>query len=191
MAQHIRELMTANPVALPGAASVHEAACAMRDADIGDVIVIKHNQVCGIVTDRDIVVRMVPEAQGPATTTLPTSAVIPSSQSPPLTAPSRPCGSCELMLFAACLWSNGGRRGASCHSEISPWSGSRAQHSARSAPLPPMPNPEWSVSPPRRRFLLHRRERSHHFAPSCLPRIEPASLASFLARRDRGGFYAN
>jgi CBS domain-containing protein len=70
MAQQIRELMTPNPVALPGTASVHEAARAMRDAEIGDVIVIENNQVCGIVTDRDIVVRTVAEAQDPATTTL-------------------------------------------------------------------------------------------------------------------------
>jgi CBS domain-containing protein len=35
MAQHIRELMTMNPVTLPGTASVQEAARAMRDADIG------------------------------------------------------------------------------------------------------------------------------------------------------------
>jgi CBS domain-containing protein len=70
MAQHIRELMTPNPVSLPGTASVHEAARAMRDADIGDVIVIEHDQVCGIVTDRDIVVRTVAEAQDPRTTTL-------------------------------------------------------------------------------------------------------------------------
>jgi CBS domain-containing protein len=69
MAQHIRELMPP-PMALPGTASVHEAACAMRDAEIGDVIVIEHNQVCGMVTDRDIVVRLVAEAQHPATTTL-------------------------------------------------------------------------------------------------------------------------
>jgi CBS domain-containing protein len=70
MAQHIRELMTPNPVALLGTASVHEAARAMRDQDIGDVIVIEHNQVCGIVTDRDIVVRTVAEEQDPTTTTL-------------------------------------------------------------------------------------------------------------------------
>jgi CBS domain-containing protein len=70
MAQHIRELMTPNPVVLPGTASVHEAARAMRDAEIGDVIVLEHNQICGIVTDRDIVVRLVAEAQDPATTTL-------------------------------------------------------------------------------------------------------------------------
>jgi CBS domain-containing protein len=70
MAQQIRELMTPNPVTLPGTASVHEAARAMRAADIGDVIVIENNQVCGIVTDRDIVVRTVAEARDPATTTL-------------------------------------------------------------------------------------------------------------------------
>jgi CBS domain-containing protein len=34
------------------------------------VIVIENNQVCGIVTDRDIVVRAVAETQDPATTTL-------------------------------------------------------------------------------------------------------------------------
>lgn len=47
MAQHIRELMTPNPVSMPGTASVHEAARAMRDADIGDVIVIEHHHKPG------------------------------------------------------------------------------------------------------------------------------------------------
>jgi CBS domain-containing protein len=42
----------------------------MRDAEIGDVIVIENNQVCGIVTDRDIVVRILAETRDPATTTL-------------------------------------------------------------------------------------------------------------------------
>jgi CBS domain-containing protein len=70
MAQQIRELMIQNPVSLPGTASVHEAARAMRDADIGDVIVIENNEVCSIVTDRDIVVRTVAEERDPDTTTL-------------------------------------------------------------------------------------------------------------------------
>ena len=70
MAQQIRELMTPNPVALPGTASVHEGVPGHGDADIGDVIVIENNRVCGIVTDRDIVVRIVAEARDPATTTL-------------------------------------------------------------------------------------------------------------------------
>src|SRR4029450_10551048 len=70
MDQQMRELMTPHPGALPGPASVHEAARAMRDAEIGDVMVIEHNQVCGIVTDRDSVVRTVAAAQDPATSTL-------------------------------------------------------------------------------------------------------------------------
>ena len=41
MTQYICELMTPNPLSLPGTASVHEAARAMRDAEIGDVIVIE------------------------------------------------------------------------------------------------------------------------------------------------------
>jgi CBS domain-containing protein len=70
MAQQIRELMTLNPVSMPGTASVQEAARAMREQNIGDVIVIEHDQVCGIVTDRDIAVRIVAEAQDPAAATL-------------------------------------------------------------------------------------------------------------------------
>ena len=70
MPQRIYDVMTPKPVALPGTASVHEAACAMRDQDIGDVIVIEHNQVCGIVTDRDIALRIVAEGRDSAATTL-------------------------------------------------------------------------------------------------------------------------
>jgi CBS domain-containing protein len=70
MPQRIHEVMTPNPVTLPGTASVQDAARAMRDQAIGDVIVIEHNQVCGIITDRDIVVRTVAETQDPATVTL-------------------------------------------------------------------------------------------------------------------------
>jgi CBS domain-containing protein len=70
MAQQIQDLMTPNPVVLPGTASVHEAARAMRDADIGDVIVIENNRVGGMVTDRDMVVRTLAEGRDPATTTL-------------------------------------------------------------------------------------------------------------------------
>jgi CBS domain-containing protein len=35
----------------------------MRDRDIGDVIVCDGDQVCGILTDRDIVVRVVAESR--------------------------------------------------------------------------------------------------------------------------------
>jgi CBS domain-containing protein len=69
MAQQRRKLMIPTPVALPGTASGHEAARTRRDAESGDVIVIEHTQVGGIVTDRDSVMRSAAEARDPATTT--------------------------------------------------------------------------------------------------------------------------
>ena len=57
MKQNIREVMTRNPKALTPNATIMEAACAMRDNDIGDVVVLDNGRLCGILTDRDIVVR--------------------------------------------------------------------------------------------------------------------------------------
>jgi CBS domain-containing protein len=57
MKQNIGEVMTPNPTALAQSATIMEAACAMRDNDIGDVVVLDNGRLCGIVTDRDIVVR--------------------------------------------------------------------------------------------------------------------------------------
>ena len=63
MAQSIRDVMTTHPIALPATSLVVDAARAMRDADIGDVIVIEDGRICGIVTDRDITVRGVAEGR--------------------------------------------------------------------------------------------------------------------------------
>jgi CBS domain-containing protein len=62
MAQSIREIMTADPRTVETGASVAEAAREMRDGDVGSVVVIENGAVAGIVTDRDIAVRVV--AQG-------------------------------------------------------------------------------------------------------------------------------
>ena len=63
--------MTADPVTIADSSSGLEAAQAMRDADIGDVIVLDDGgQVCGIVTDRDIAVRLVAEGRDPSATKL-------------------------------------------------------------------------------------------------------------------------
>jgi CBS domain-containing protein len=71
MAQSIRDVMTADPVTIADSSSGLEAAQAMRDADIGDVIVLDDGgQVCGIVTDRDIAVRLVAEGRDPSATKL-------------------------------------------------------------------------------------------------------------------------
>lgn len=56
----VREVMTPDPARLPGSATVREAAVAMRETDVGDVLVVDDgNGVRGIVTDRDIVTRVV------------------------------------------------------------------------------------------------------------------------------------
>ena len=57
MGESIRDVMTTEPVAMSATSSVADAARAMRDRPIGDVIVLENGRVCGIVTDRDIVVR--------------------------------------------------------------------------------------------------------------------------------------
>jgi CBS domain-containing protein len=59
MTQSLRSVMTPNPITMPATSSVFEAACAMRDANIGDIIVLDGGRTCGILTDRDIVVRAV------------------------------------------------------------------------------------------------------------------------------------
>ncbi len=61
MAQSIREVMTPNPTVYSATTSVADAARVMRDTDIGDVLVERDGALCGIVTDRDIVVRAVAE----------------------------------------------------------------------------------------------------------------------------------
>jgi len=70
MAQLIREVMSEDPVRLPAETSVQEAARAMRENDIGGIIVEKDGQLYGIVTDRDIVVRVIADGKDVASTNL-------------------------------------------------------------------------------------------------------------------------
>jgi CBS domain-containing protein len=68
MAQTIGEVMTRDPVTLPADSPVRDAAVAMRDADIGDVIVLEEgDRIRGIVTDRDIALRVIGEGREPTT----------------------------------------------------------------------------------------------------------------------------
>lgn len=71
MPQRIAEVMSTNPVSLENTDNLATAAKAMRDNDIGDVMVAKPDgSLCGIVTDRDIVVRGIAEGLDPTSTTL-------------------------------------------------------------------------------------------------------------------------
>jgi CBS domain-containing protein len=70
MAQKIRDLMTPNPITLPATATAVDAAKAMREDDVGDVIVLEDGRILGIVTDRDLVVRGLGVGRNPAQTML-------------------------------------------------------------------------------------------------------------------------
>jgi CBS domain-containing protein len=70
MPQTVRDVMTKKPVTLEHTATVVDAARAMRDGNFGTVIVVKGGKVCGVVTDRDIVVRAVAGSHDPRLVTL-------------------------------------------------------------------------------------------------------------------------
>lgn len=59
----VHEVMTPRPVSLPLDAPLTEAARLMRDEDVGDVLVTHDGLLCGLLTDRDIVVRAVAEGR--------------------------------------------------------------------------------------------------------------------------------
>lgn len=58
MPSTIQEVMTTDLVTCPTTTSIADAARLMRDRDIGDVLVTRDgDQLAGIITDRDLVVR--------------------------------------------------------------------------------------------------------------------------------------
>jgi CBS domain-containing protein len=66
--QTVSEVMTKDVVYLPAETTIDEAAKAMRDRNIGDVVVTEGPALAGVVTDRDIVVRAVAERRDPGST---------------------------------------------------------------------------------------------------------------------------
>lgn len=70
MSRRIGDVMTPRPRALPLDATLDEAARLMRDQGIGDVLVTLSGRLCGVVTDRDIVIRGVAENRDAAHTPL-------------------------------------------------------------------------------------------------------------------------
>ena len=66
----VGDVMTRRVVYLPEATTLDEAAQAMRDQGIGDVVVTSGPTMVGLVTDRDIVVRAITEDLPPKKTTL-------------------------------------------------------------------------------------------------------------------------
>ncbi len=66
----IRDVMTSNPTSCEPTTSVVDAAKVMAREDVGPVPVVEGGRVVGIVTDRDLVVRVLAEGRDPNSTTL-------------------------------------------------------------------------------------------------------------------------
>lgn len=68
--ERTRDIMTTDVVSLSADASLQSAGAAMRDNDVGSVVVTQNAAAAGIVTDRDIVLRAVAEGRDAAATPL-------------------------------------------------------------------------------------------------------------------------
>jgi CBS domain-containing protein len=63
--KRIREAMTADPESIAPRAPVSEAAQLMRSANVGSLPVVEGGRLVGVVTDRDIAVRVVADGHDP------------------------------------------------------------------------------------------------------------------------------
>jgi CBS domain-containing protein len=70
MARSIRDTMTADPRSITPADPIVDAARVMRDEDIGSLPVTEEGRLVGIITDRDIAVRVIAEGKSPQSTTV-------------------------------------------------------------------------------------------------------------------------
>ncbi len=70
MARTVREIMTVAPSTVEAGASVRDAARTMREEDVGALIVLQSGDLHGVLTDRDVAIRLVAEDRDPSTTTV-------------------------------------------------------------------------------------------------------------------------
>ncbi len=70
MTQHVRDVMTPDPMTVEPLTSVQTVARMMRDENIGAVLVTEGEQLRGLVSDRDLVIRAMAEGGDPGETTV-------------------------------------------------------------------------------------------------------------------------
>jgi CBS domain-containing protein len=68
MSMTVAEIMTSDPLFVSEDETVLQAARKMADRDVGAVLVERGGDLCGILTDRDIVVRLIAEGRDPSNT---------------------------------------------------------------------------------------------------------------------------
>ena len=61
----VKDVMTRGAECVPSSATLQEAACKMKNLDVGPLPVCDNDRLVGMVTDRDITVRAVAEGQDP------------------------------------------------------------------------------------------------------------------------------
>lgn len=66
----IKDLMTSNPTTCEPQASVVDAAKVMAQEDVGSIPIVGGDRLAGVVTDRDIVIRVVAEGRDAQSTTV-------------------------------------------------------------------------------------------------------------------------
>jgi CBS domain-containing protein len=70
MAKNVREAMTSNPRSVGTTDSVVQAARLMRDEHVGSLPVVEDGRLIGMITDRDIAIRIVAEGADPDSVTV-------------------------------------------------------------------------------------------------------------------------
>ena len=68
--KHVRDVMSSNPRTVEPSATVVEAARAMKEEDVGPLPIAEGDRLVGILTDRDIAIRVVAEGKDPQSTTV-------------------------------------------------------------------------------------------------------------------------
>jgi CBS domain-containing protein len=66
--KQVREAMTSNPRTVTADSSIAEAARLMRDEDTGIAPITEGTRLVGVVTDRDVAIKVVAEGKDPETT---------------------------------------------------------------------------------------------------------------------------
>ena len=66
----VRDVMSTNPLIIPEESSVEYAAGMMRDNKIGMIPVGDKERICGVITDRDIAIRVAAECKNPRHTSV-------------------------------------------------------------------------------------------------------------------------
>jgi len=68
MHKSIQEAMTPNPTTVEPTTTVQEAARIMKSEDIGPLPIVEGDKLVGVITDRDLAIRIVAEGRGTDTT---------------------------------------------------------------------------------------------------------------------------